>query len=249
MKTLKNKLHKLNSMPQIMFVSALILLAFFSLLTQYGSINFTVKMANIILIPIFLLYSMIKGAKFSLLHKLIVLLFFLSSFFAAFNDGFMCNRLYAISLLLGMIGLVSIAIKNFKTFNYRSVMGFCLILVFLVNIGFVVVLFNALKGNMIDQFEIVFFVVKFCVLLILGFVSFATFIEEGKKESILFLFVAFSFMFSEVMYYINTYYLPEFSFNLMAKVLNGIGLYFMFQYIIEVKKDKKSSNKELVFVS
>lgn len=239
---IKYKSYKLNNTYQMMLIGTLILLVSFGFFAQYKPIDAIGEMISIIMILVFLLYSMVKGAKFSLLHKIIISLFFLSSFFAAFREGFVFNKLYPISLFFGMAGLVYIAVKNFKTFNYRNGVGFYLILVFLINIGFVVMLFNAIRGNMDDQFEIAFFIIKFFILFLLCFISFATYIEEGKKESILFLFMTISFMFSEVMYYINTYYLPGSSFNLISKILNIIGIYFIFRYIIEVKKNKKKIN-------
>jgi len=241
---LKNKSYLLNNVSQIILAGAAILFLYFGFFLKNESGYSLGKMTSVLMIPIFLFYSIIKGAKFNVLHKLIILVFFLSSFFAIFRDHFTCNILCTALLFLGISGLLSMAIKNLKTFNFKSGLGFCLLLVFLINVSFIVVLFNALKFNMTGPLEVVFFVIKFILLLVMAFVSFASYIEEGRKESLLFLFIAFCFLFSQAMYYLNTYYLPEFSFSFMAKILNIIGLFFIFQYIIEAKKIEHHQDKK-----
>jgi hypothetical protein len=88
-------------------------------------------------------------------------------------------------------------------------------------------------------------------LIFLVFMSFAVYLGKQTKTSILFLIMAMCFVFSDILNYINHYYIYNWSILMIDRLLHATGSFFVFKYIMEsnkIPKEKyveKESNEEV----
>lgn len=115
-------------------------------------------------------------------------------------------------------------------------------------------LFLVLQIKIPDANEVAIFGVKGIALMALAFMAFATYLSKDSRASILFLSTALCFVFADVLYYISNYYVYHYGFVVLDKTLHVLGLFFLFNYIIEYNRKRKkrlvlhntSTNKHIV---
>ena len=82
------------------------------------------------------------------------------------------------------------------------------------------------------------FGIKSLSLIVLTFVSFGVYLYTQTKQSELFLTGAIFIGFSVIMNYINLYYLYNWSFVLLQRVLYAVGLFIIFKFIMMTNVDR-----------
>ncbi|TYB79658.1 hypothetical protein [Bizionia myxarmorum] len=189
----------------------------------------------------------------------VMVLFLVFSFIGDFSSVLYSNQLvinlsslfYCISYFL----LAYAAISRIRIFNIDKVVGICLLLVFSINSYLMFQLYSVLMVKIADATEVTLFGIKSIALLALAFVAFATYLSKDSKSSILFLATALCFGFADVLYYISNYYVFHWSFVVLDRSLHVVGLFFLFNYIIEYNRKRKKrlvlqnvSSAEGVFV-
>ncbi|WP_188463079.1 hypothetical protein [Bizionia arctica] len=100
-------------------------------------------------------------------------------------------------------------------------------------------LFGILKTQISDITEVNLFIAKSVSLIVLAFLSFVIYLNSDSKQSILFLFTALCFVFSDVLHYISNYYIYNWSFVMLDNVLHAVGLFFLFNFIIGENRLRK----------
>ncbi len=100
-------------------------------------------------------------------------------------------------------------------------------------------LFLVLQIKIPDANEVAIFGVKGIALMALAFMAFATYLSKDSRASILFLSTALCFVFADVLYYISNYYVYHYTFVVLEKTLHLLGLFFLFNYIIEYNRKRK----------
>jgi len=87
-------------------------------------------------------------------------------------------------------------------------------------------------------------------LIVLVVIAFGVYLNSETKLSILFLIMAISFVFSDILNYVSHYYVYHWSFIMLDRILHVIGLFFLFNYIIEYNKVPKIRDvKEEKFIT
>jgi hypothetical protein len=115
---------------------------------------------------------------------------------------------------------------------------------------------SILKTIVPDSLEVFLFALKTISLIVLLFISFGVYLNSENRLSILFFLMALSFVFSDVLNYVNQYYVYHWSFLMLDRVLHVVGLFYLFNYIIEynksliqkrqiIRENKMSSEKAL----
>jgi len=195
-------------------------------------------------IPIFLVYYFSKNGFVGTFFWIFVLL----SFFADSTSVFVENSVYlkTSSIIYGAsyACLVFMVMQKLRSIHLDKVVGLYLVVVFLINIFFMVKLYDILKFSISDTIELTMFTIRAVALVALALVAFVMYLNEDNKQSIMFLMMALSFVFSDVLYYINNYYIYNWGFVAMERALHVTGLFFLFKYVIEQNRELK---KQLVF--
>jgi hypothetical protein len=100
-----------------------------------------------------------------------------------------------------------------------------------------------LKTIIPDSLEVFLFGVKSISLIFLVIIAFGIYLTSETKLSILFLIMAISFVFSDILNYVSQYYVYHWSLLTLDRVLHVVGLFFFFKYIMEYNKLPKRLNE------
>ncbi|GAA3625497.1 hypothetical protein [Flavivirga jejuensis] len=222
------------------FFFALLALIVISFLVAFVGNSLLLKSTMALFIPVLLIFYLVKYK--SLGGVFISFLFF--SFLGDISLTFFSNesfvKISSILYFLSYLYLIAIAARKFKVLEVDKLIGVYLLGVFLINMFFLYTLYSVLKVIIPDSEEVLLFGLKSLALIILAFVSFGVYLNTQSKQSILFLVAVIFIAFSSTLNYINLYYLYHWSFEMLHRVLYGIGLYFVFRYIIEYNEHKQN---------
>ncbi|MCX7552198.1 hypothetical protein [Xanthomarina sp. F2636L] len=134
-------------------------------------------------------------------------------------------------------------IPKVKRIRIDTVVITYLVIVISINSYFLYELFGILKTQISDTTEINLFALKSLSLLALTFMSFVVYLNSDTKQSILFLFTVLCFVFSDVLHYVSSYYIYNWSFSMLDHTLHITGLFFLFNFLIGENRLRK---KQLV---
>ncbi len=190
-------------------------------------------------IPFLFMYYLIKNKYINTVMIAFLVFFFLGDFSSVlFTNPEMVN-LSSLFYCVSYFTLAYAAISRIRIFNIDMVVGICLLLVFSINAYLMYQLFTILQVKISDPTEVALFGVKSIALMALAFMAFATYLNKDSKASILFLSTALCFVFADVLYYISNYYVYHWSFVVLDRSLHVVGLFFLFNYIIEYNRKRK----------
>ena len=131
-------------------------------------------------------------------------------------------------------------IPKFKLGEINKVITLYLVLVVMINMYFLYAFYEILKSIIPDSLEVFLFGMKSISLIVLVVIAFGVYLNSETKLSILFLIMAISFVFSDILNYVSQYYVYHWSFIMLDRILHVIGLFFLFNYIIEYNKVPKT---------
>lgn len=215
----------------------LIAISFFVTFTQDLLL---LKSTMALFIPVFLIFYLIKYKSLKVVFVSFLLFSFLGDVSLTFFSNETFVKISSILYFLSYLYLIVMVIPKFKLLKVDKLIGVYLFGVFVINIFFLYTLFSILKAIIPDDTEVLLFGLKSLSLIILAFISFGVYLNTQSKQSILFLVAVIFMAFSTILNYVNLYYLYHWSFEMLYRVLYGIGLYFIFRYIIADNKYKKT---------
>lgn len=226
------------SFNKVFFGVLLLLVA----ITVFGTYNADVlffKTTKALFIPVLLIFFFINNKVLSLSFIAFFVFSFLGDASLVFFESVFFIKLSSVFYFLSYACLIGVAIKRFKFFDIDKVVGVYLIVIFLINAYFLYTLFGVLKAIVPDSLEVFLFGVKNISLVLLTFLAFGKYLASDTKTSILFLMVALCLAFSTILNYINVYYVYNWSFVMIERVLYAVGIYLLFNYVIELNKEPK----------
>ena len=141
---------------------------------------------------------------------------------------------------LSYLSLLSFLIPKFKLIEFNKVITFYLLVVIMINMYFLYAVYQILKSIIPDSLELFLFGMKSIFLIVLVIIALGVYLNSETKLSILFLIMAMSFVFSDILNYVSQYYVYHWSFLMLDRVLHVIGLFFLFNYNIEYNKVPKT---------
>lgn len=225
------------------FFGALLLLITVTILGTYSEDVLALQITKALFIPVFLIFFFIKNKALSLP----VISFFIFSFLGDASLAFFENDIFikasSAFYFLSYICLIGIAISKFKFFEVDKVVGTYLIVVFLINAYFLYTLYGILKAIVPDSLEVFLFGVKNISLILLIFLAFGKYLANDTKPSILFLMVALCLVFSTILNYVSLYYVYNWSFVMLERVIYAIGIYLLLNYVMEENKSARILDK------
>lgn len=185
------------------------------------------------------MYFLLKNKYINPLLIGFLIFSFLGDFSSVFFSDTILVQIASLFYCLSYLCLVFAAISRIRNFKMDAVVGAYLIIVFVINSYLMYELFSILQIKISDSKEILFFGIKSIALMILAFTAFLAYLNRDSKTSILFLGMALTFVFADVLYYISNYYVYHYSFVVLDRVLHVFGLFFLFNYMIAVNRKRK----------
>lgn len=172
-----------------------------------------------------------------------ILLFFIFSFIGDFLSTipqYSFVKIASVFYIFSYLSLVGLVWDKLKVIKFNALVYTYFGVVFSICVYFTYQFYMLANGNFLDQWNVYFFVCKSLVLLVLGFLAFAVYLDTDSKSSILFLAMVFCFGFSDVLYYISQNYIYTWSFVVSEVVLHVCGLVLICNYIVNVNEGLNS---------
>ncbi len=236
------------------FFYALLVLLIISFLVTFIGDSLLLKTAMALFIPTFLICYVLNYKSLGVIFISFLIFSFLGDLSVSFFSEETLTKVSSILYFLSYLYLIVTITPKFKLPETDKLIGVYLLGVFLINVFFLYTLYSVLSVIIPDRTEVLLFGLKSMALIVLAFISFGVYLNTQSKQSILFLVAVIFLGFSAILNYVNLYYLYHWSFEMLHRVLYGIGLYFIFKYVIEINRHKQhvfelrkrySSNKKL----
>ncbi len=227
------------------FVGALFLLIVLNIIGTVSEDALFLQSTKPLFIPVFLIFFFINN-KF---NNIPFILFFLYSFLGDSSSMFFSNEIFlkasSIMYFLSYLCLLSFIIPKFKFEEFNKIIAIYLTIVLLINMFFLYVVYGVLKSIIPDSLELFLFGIKSISLIVLVIIAFGVYLNSESRQTILFLIMTLCFMFSDLLNYISQYYVYHWSFLMLDRILHILGLFYLFNFIIEYNKSyKKEEIKE-----
>jgi hypothetical protein len=222
-----------------MFLSILFGLILINVIATLSGNELFQQMTKPLFVPVFLIYFLLTKKHISFLIFTFLAFSFIGDFTSVFTNNLLMVEVSGLFYCLSYICLIIAAVIRIKKLKLDKVIGLYLILVFLINSYLLFTLFDILKYHIPDSVEITLFGIKSVSLLVLAFVAFVDYLNTDSKQSIQFLVMSLCFVFSDILYYVSTYYMYNWSFVMLDRVLHIVGLFLLFNYILEVNLERR----------
>ncbi len=166
----------------------------------------------------------------------IFLLFFLGDLFSVLNFGEMAHKLSKAFYLGSYLLLIFVLLGKLKHIRYEGVVSIYLVMVLLLNSYFLYMLFGMVKDNFSDNVNLVLYICHGVTLMAMAFLAFAVYLSNESRQSIIFLVLVFSFVFSDVLNYICNLYVYFWIFDYAANMLHLLSLALFYLYVYNHNK-------------
>ena len=223
------------------FLVALFLLIVLNVIGTLSENPLFLQSTKPLFVPVFLIFFFIKNKTISIPFSLFLLYSFLGDSASMFFSNETFLKASSVMYLLSYLCLLSFMIPNFKIVQCNKVIALYLVVVVLINMYFLYAIYSVLQTIVPDTLEVFLFAMKSISLIVLVIIAFGVYLNSETKLSILFLIMALSFVFSDVLNYVSQYYVYHWSFLMVDRILHVIGLFFLFNYIIEYNKAPKGA--------
>ncbi len=232
------------------FFCALLLLITINVIVPYSEDALLLQSTKALFIPIFLIFFFMKNKFLGIPFISFFLFSFLGDISVTFFESDMFIKASTVLYFLSYMCLLGVIISKFNFFKVDKVVGVYLLLIFLINGYFLYTLYGLLKAVVPDSVEVLLFGIKSVTLILLTFFAFGKYLNKDTKPSILFLLAVLCLVFSTVLNYVSMYYIYNWSFVMLERVIYAIGLYLFFNYIMEENKNQmiqKTFTSDAVF--
>ncbi len=219
-----------------MFFFALLLLMSLNIFAAISEDAVFLQATKPLFIPVFLVFYFIKNKIINLLFVLFLVSSFVGDAAFVFVSSYTVEKSSNLMYFMSYICLIGIIVSKFNLVKIDKVVGIYLVFMFLINAYFLYLLYKILKIMIADNAEVLIFGLKSASLIILLLVSFGAYLAKDSALSILFLMLGLCFFFSDILNYITSYYLYDWRFVMIDRLLHATGLFFLFNYIAEANK-------------
>lgn len=222
-----------------LFLCALILLIALNTIGVLTNDALIMKTATPLFIPVFLIFFYIKYNTLGIAFFSFLLFSFLGDVSSMFFSDEALIEASSILYIISYVYLLIMIAPKFKFWEVNAIVGTYLLVVFSISLYFLYILYSILQTIVPNPTEVLLFGAKCLVLIFLGFVAFAVYLNTQTKQSALFLTAVIFFGLSVILNYITLYYLYNWSFELIQRLLYALALFVMFKYIMILNFTKK----------
>lgn len=187
-------------------------------------------------IPLFFSLYFIKNKFINNIFIAFLLLTFVGDLFSMMTSTPLQLKITSAAYFCCYAVLIVIGVFRIKGFKFKGLVGTYLVVVFLLNAYFMYSLFGLLSYNIADPTELFFTTLQIIALLILGFVAFAGYLNKDGRQSIMFLMMSFCLIFSQVLNFIETYYISYNLFIVLEWGTHIAGLVLFYKYLVEYNR-------------
>jgi hypothetical protein len=220
------------------FIGALFLLIVLNVFGAVSEDALFLQSTKPLFVLVFLIFFYIGNRALSIPFILFLLYSFLGDSASMFFSNETFIKASSIMYFLSYLCLIYFVIPKFKFEQFNKYISFYLVFVILINIYFLYTLYGVLGNIIPDKLEVSLFILKSVSLIVLLILSFSVYLISETKLSILFLIMALSFVFSDVLNYVNQYYVYHWSFLMIDRLLHAVGLFYLFNYIMAYNKSR-----------
>ena len=208
-----------------------VLLSLINVFAAFAEDILLFRIAKLIAIPTLLILYFNNMRYMANVFFFTFIFFFLGDLFVVFNFNEFASQLsmgfYTLSYLL----LIFVLFGKLKRVRFEGLVSMYLILVFLLNSYFLYVLYEVIQDSLTERINLILIVCRGISLIGMSFLAFAVYLSRESKQSIIFLTMAFCFVFSDVLYFVNTLYVYYWLFELLDKLLHLFGFTMFFIYV------------------
>lgn len=225
-----------------------IVLSMLIFMNMYAAIDENVllfRVAKLVVVPTLLILYFNKLKYMANVFFFTFLIFFLGDVMDVFNFSPLSIQLSMTLYTSSYLLLIFVLLGKLKRIKFEGLVSLYLILVFLLNSYFLYVFFDVVQNSLLDRLNVALIVARGISLLFMTFIAFAVYLSSESRQSIIFLTMAFCFIFSDVLYYVNHLYVYYWIFELLDKILHLIGSALFFVYVTNHhrKSKRKAYNK------
>ncbi len=212
------------------------------ILNIYGSVTdktVVLQTTKALSIPLFFSIYFIKNKFINNIFIALLLLAFVGDLFSMITANPMQLKITSAAYFCCYATLILIGVFRIKGFKFKGFVGAYLVIVFLLNGYFMYSLYGMMSYSISDVTELFFTTLQIIALLVLGFVAFAGYLNEDGRQSIIFLMMSFCLIFSQVLNFVETYYISYNLFVILEWSSHIAGLILLYKYIVEHNRLRK----------
>lgn len=214
------------------FFGASFLLIVLSFIGAISEDAMFLQLTKPLFVPVFLVFFFIKNKRISIP----LILFLLYSFLGDSASMFFSNETFlkasGVMYFLSYLSLVIFVAPKFNYSSLNKLVATYLVIIVLINLYFLYTIYGLLITVIPDSVEVFLFGAKGVSLILLLFIAFGVYLNAETNLSIFFLLMAICFAFSEILSYVNQYYVYHWALSLIDRVMHVFGLFFLFNYIL-----------------
>lgn len=218
------------------FVGVLFLLVGINVIAAISENALFLQSTKLLFVPSFLVFFFIKRSSVKIPFVLCLIYFFFGDSASLFFANGMSLNASSVLYILSYLCLIIFVSQKFRLMEFNKIIAYYLIVVFLINMYFLYTTFSILRAIVPDSIEVILFGLKSVSLIVLILIAFGVYLNSESKMSIVFLLMALGFAFSDLLHYVNQYYVYNWIFLMLERILHVVGLFFLFNYIVAYNK-------------
>ena len=222
------------------FIGVLFFLVGISVISAISENALFLQSTKALFVPSFLIFFFIKKSRIKIPFVLCLMYLFFGDSAGLFFANDMFFNASSVLYFLSYLCLVIFVSQNFRFMEFNKIIAYYLVVVFLINLYFLYTACSLLRVIVPDSTEVFLFGLKSISLIVLLFISLGVYLNSESKMSIVFLLMALSFAFSDILDYVNHYYVYNWGFLMLERILHAVGLFFLFKYMVAYNKLYKS---------
>ncbi len=221
------------------FACVLLAMLFFNVYASLNENILLLQVSNALTIPLFFSIFFLKNKFINNIFIAFLLLTFIGDLFSMMPINTGQLKVTSAAYFSSYTVLILVGLYRIRGFKFIGLVGAYLVVVFLLNAYFMYSLYGMLSYSISDSTELFFTTLQIIALVVLGFIAFAGYLNEDGRQSIVFLVMSFCLIFSQVLNFVETYYISYNLFIALEWSSHIAGLVLFYNYLVEYNKQRK----------
>jgi len=221
------------------FICVLVALLVFNVYASINENTILLQASKAFTIPLFFSIYFLKNKFINNIFIVFLLLAFIGDLFSMMSSDISQLKVTSAAYFSCYSVLILVGLYRIRGFKFKGLVGAYLVVVFLLNAYFMYSLYGMLSYSIADSAELFFTSLQIIALVVLGFVAFAGYLNEDGRQSITFLMMSFCLIFSQVLNFVETYYISYDLFIVLEWSAHIAGLVLFYNYLVEYNRQRK----------
>jgi len=219
--------------------SVLLVLLIFNIYASINENTLLLQASKALTIPLFFSIYFLKNKFINNIFIAFLLLAFVGDLFSMMSINAGHLKVTSAAYFCCYTMLILVGLYRIRGFKFKGLVSAYLVVVFLLNGYFMYSLYGMLSYNIADSTELFFTTLQIIALVVLGFIAFAGYLNEDGRQSIVFLVMSFCLIFSQVLNFVETYYISYDLFIVLEWMSHLAGLVLFYNYLVEQNRQRK----------